>query len=144
MAFYDSSVSRFFIDDTGGDSRDLSPYITAMSGLPGPRRLNPATTVNDTGDKWSPGLQGATPRLELLWSDDTDVGPDTVFGPLRVHTAAVDFNYGPEGDTAGDIKYYGTCWIEDFDITSRVGNLVVATVILKVEGVVNKGTFPVV
>jgi len=144
MAFFDSSVSRFEIDDSGGDSRDLSPYITALSGLPGPRRLHPATTINDTGDKWHPGLQGATIRLELLWSDDADVGPDTVFGALRVHTAAVDFNYGPEGSTAGDVKYYGTCWVENYEITSRVGNLVAATADLKVQGVVNRGTFPIV
>ena len=144
MAFFDSSVSRFFIDTTGGVSSDISPYITAISGLPGPRRLNPATSINDDGDKWSPGLQGATIRIEMMWSDDALVGPDTVFAPLRVYTAAIDFNYGPEGDTNGDIKYYGTCWVEDFEITSRVGNLVVATAILKVEGVVNYGTFPVV
>lgn len=144
MVFHDSSMSRFFIDDTGGDSREISPYITAISGLPGPRRLHPATTIEDTGDKWHPGLQGTTIRLELLWSDDALVGPDTVFGALRTHTAAVDFNYGPEGDTAGDIKYYGTCWVENYEITSRVGNLVAATVELKVQGTVSKGTFPVV
>ena len=144
MAFFDSSVSRFFIDDTGAASRNMSPYITAVSGLPGPRRMVPATTINDTGDKWHPGLQGTTIRLEVQWSDDALVGPDLVFGLLRTHTSAVNFNYGPEGAVAGDVKYYGTCWVEDFNITSRVGSLVSATVEIKVEGAVLRGTFPVV
>ena len=144
MVFYESMLSRFFIDTTGGVSSDISPYIVSISGLPGPRRLVSATTINDTGDKWHPSLQGATIRLELQWSDDALVGPDTVFGPLREHTAAVDFNYGPEGDTNGDVKYYGTCWVEDFEITTRVGTLVSATAIMKVQGTVSRGTFPVV
>jgi hypothetical protein len=144
MAFFDSQESVFFIDDTGSDSRDLSDYIVAINGLPGPRELSEATSLADAGRKWHPSLENSIINLELMWSDDTLVGPDTVLGPLRTHTAAVDFNYGPEGGTSGDVKYYGTCWVRNYNITSRVGNLVMATAELQVNGQVSRGTFPVV
>jgi len=142
--FVDSQESAFLIDDTGGDSRDLSPYIVAVDGLPGPRELSDATALGAGGRKWHPSLENVIINLELMWSKDTLVGPDTVLGPLRTHTAAVDFNYGPEGQTAGDVKYYGTCWVRNFKITSRVGGLVMAAAELQVNGQVARGTFPVV
>lgn len=144
MVFKDSQESAFFIDDTGGDSRDLSPYIVAIDGLPGPRELSEATALGDGGRKWHPSLENAPFTLELMWSDDSLVGPDTVLGPLRTHSAAVDFNYGPEGSTNGDVKYYGTCWVRNYKITSRVGTLVMAMAELQVNGKVSRGTFPVV
>lgn len=134
MAFFDSKLSVFKIDDTGSTLRDVSPYITSIDGLPGPRRLYPVTALGDSGDKYHPGLQGATITLELMWSVDASVGPDTVFGPLRTHTSAVDFEYYPEGTT----KYSGTCWVEDFNIHTRVNNLVMATVVMKVDGTVTR------
>lgn len=144
MAFFDSQNSVFFIDDTGGNSRDLSPYIVSIDGLPGPRELSEATSLADAGRKWHPSLENVPFTLELMWSDDALVGPDTVFGPLRTHSAAVDFNYGPEGSVGGDVKYFGTCWIRNFKITSRVATMVLAMVELQVEGQVSRGTFPVV
>lgn len=141
MAFFDSSESYFAIDDTGATLRDVSPYIVAIDGLPGPRDLGDATTINDTGHKWHPSLENVTITLELLWSPDSNVGSDTVFGPLRTHTAAVDFEYGPQGSTGGDIKYSGTCWLRNYTVQTRVGSLVLCRVELAVEGTVTRGTF---
>jgi len=141
MAFYDSNLSKFFITDTGSDEREISPYIVSISGLPGPRELNEATALGDTGRKWHPALQNAVIILELMWSDDTDVGSDTVLGPLREHTAALAFNYGPEGNDSTDIKYSGTCWVRNYEITSRVGAMVLARAELQVNGAVAKGAY---
>lgn len=141
--FVDSQESAFLIDDVNAVSRDLSPYIVAVDGLPGPRELSDATALGAGGRKWHPSLENVIINLELMWSDDADVGPDTVLGPLRTHTAAVDFNYGPEGQAVDDVKYYGTCWVRNFKITSRVGNLVMAAAELQVNGQVSRGVFPV-
>jgi len=142
--FQDSQESVFFIDNTSGVSKELTPYIIAVDGLPGPRKLSEATALGDGGTMWHPGLEDVPFTLELYWSKDADVGPDTVLGPLRTHTAAVDFNYGPEGDTAGDIKYSGKCWVRNFTAPTRVGNLVFAKAELQVNGQVSRGTFPIV
>jgi len=138
----DSQDSVFKIDDTGSSLQDLSPYIIAVDGLPGPRKLSDATALGDGGTKWHPSLEDVAFTLELYWSKDTDVGPDTVLGPLRTHTAAVDFEFGPEGAAETDIKYYGTCWVRNFTVPVRVGNLVFAKAELQVNGKVSRGAFP--
>ena len=35
MAFFDSRVSRFLIEDAGGTKRDLSAFVVDVRGLPG-------------------------------------------------------------------------------------------------------------
>lgn len=141
MAFFDSSISIFQITDTGSTLRDISPYIVSIDGLPGPREFGDVTVLGDGGHKWNPTLENVSVTLELLWSDDASVGSDTVLGPLRSHTAAVAFDYGPEGKTAGDIKYSGNAWVEDYSIVSRVGNMVTARCVLRVNGTVTRGTY---
>lgn len=141
MSFFDSQQSVFQITDTGATLRDITPYIVAIDGLPGPRELGEATTLNDGGRKWYPTLENATITLELLWSDDANVGADTVLGPLRTHTAAVAFDYGPEGKSSGDVKYSGNAWVRNYQIVSRVGNLVAARCELAVNGQITRGTY---
>lgn len=136
--FYPSKDSTFEIDDTGAVQRDISPYIISIDGLPGPRELIEVTALGDTGRTFIPGLENSVITLELQWSEDASVGPDTVLGPLRTHTAAVDFEYGPEGNAQGDIMYTGTCWVRNFQITTRVGSQVTARCELQVEGAVGR------
>ena len=139
--FQSSTASYFAIDDTAAVLRDISPYVKSVDGLPGQRGLDDATAFGDTGRKGNPGLEDVTITLNMMWSKDANVGADTVLGPLRTHSAAVDFEYGPEGSTAGDIKYSGTCWVESYTTPSRVGSLVESIATLKVNGVVTRGTF---
>ena len=144
MAFFDSSLSVFQITDVAGPTlRDISPYIVSIDGLPGPREFGDVTVLGNGGHYWQPTLENVTISLELLWSDDSDVGSDTVLGILRTHTAAVAFDYGPEGKGNGDIKYSGNAWVEDYRILSRVGNMVTARCVLKVNGTVGRTTYTV-
>jgi hypothetical protein len=133
---WDSGLSVFKITDTGSSERDISDYVVAVDGLPGPRELNEATTLNQTGRKWHPTLQNGAFSLELVYSEDANVGSDTVLGPLRTHTAAVAFKYYPRG-TSGKL-YSGNAWVRDYKITTRVGALVLARCDLQVNGVVTR------
>ena len=54
MAFFDSKVSKFLLDDTGGTQRDLSAYLTDVRGLPGRRELNEVTALGDGGPRFIP------------------------------------------------------------------------------------------
>ena len=141
MAFFDSKVSKFLIDDTGSVQRDLSAYITDVRGLPGPRNLNEVTALGDSGAKFIPGLEDATVALSGIFDDTATTGPDAVLGPLRTHGSAVDFEYGPEGSGSGDVKYSGTCWVLTYELRSRVGNRVEWSAVVQVEGTVSRGTF---
>ena len=141
MAFFDSKVSRFLIDDTGAVQRDLSAYITEVRGLPGLRNLNEVTALGDSGAKFIAGLEDVLIGLVGLFDDTATTGPDAVLGPLRTHASAADFEFGPEGSATGDVKYSGTCWVLTYELRSRVGSLVEWTAALQVQGAVTRGTF---
>lgn len=141
MGFFDSRASRFFIDDVSGVQRDLSPYLTEVRGLPGPRHLNDVSALGDGGARFVPGLEDVAITLHGLFDNAAGSGPDAVLGPLRTHASPVDFEYGPEGAGAGDVKYYGTCWVVSYELRSRVGSLVEWSAVLQVDGTVQRGTF---
>ena len=141
MAFFDSTVSRFLIDDADGDRRDLSPYLTEVSGLPGRRALNEVTALGDRGARFVPGLERASIRLEGLFDNTDSSGPDDILGALRSHSSAVDFEYGPEGAAKGDVSYTGACWVASYELRSRVGRLVEWSASLQVDGAVARGAF---
>lgn len=147
MAFFDSKVSVFRIDDTGGTLRDLSLAITDIGGLPGNRNLNEVTALGDSGVKHLPSLEDVSIALSGHYNDQAAQaspslsGPDNILGPLRTHTSAVDFEYGPEGGASSDVKYSGTCWVENYETQASVGNVVAWTATLRVDGVVARGTF---
>ena len=80
--------------------------------------------------------------MDFLWSEDTLVGPHTVLGLVRQLTAAVAFDYGPEGKAANDIKYSGTCRLKEWPNETRIGDLVrILGVQFQVEGIVTLGTY---
>ena len=133
-AFFDSRLSVFKITPVGVAIQDISPYIVSLD-FPTGRRLYPVTALGSTGDAYAPGLYGSTITMELMWSDDATLGPDTIFRVLRDHTAATAYEYYPEGGSSP--KYSGNCWVEDYVIHTRVNNLLMATVTLKTDGAIN-------
>ena len=141
MAFFDSKVSKFRIDDTGSVLRDLSAYITEVRRLPGARALNEITALGDSGAKYVAGLEDVAITLSGMFDNTSTSGPDAVLGPLRTHSAAVDFEYGPQGASSGNVKYSGTCWVTSYALRSRVGDLVGWSAALQVNGTVTRGAF---
>ena len=141
MAFFDSRVSRFSLNDAGGTKRDLSTYVVDVRGLPGSRALNEVTALGDSGARFIPGLQDVAFSLSGLFDSTATSGPDAVLGDLRSHTAAVSFEYAPHGTATGAVKYGGKCWVVSYELRSRVGRLVEWTASLQVDGVVTRGTY---
>ena len=140
MAFFNSELSAFQIND-GTALRDISPYITSIDGLPGAKQLREVTALGATGTAWKQAIENIVITLELMWSDDATVGPDTVFRLVRALTAYTAWDYGPEGKVAPSQKYYGSCWLLDYTIQSRVGDIVRAKVQLQVEGALSIGAY---
>ena len=141
MAFFNSESSKFQIND-GSSLRDISAFVLSIEGLPGAVELREVTAVGASGHAWSRGIEAEhVISLELFWSDDASTGPDTVFRLVRALTSATAWDYGPEGSGSGAQKYSGTCWLQDFKITTRVGNKVMARVEIKVEGAITVGTY---
>ena len=142
LAFFDSRVSRFLIFDAGGSSRDLSPFIADVRGLPGDRTLNEVTALGDSGARFIPGIEDVTFLVSGIFDDRAPRGPDAVLGPLRAHSSPVRFEYGPRGTSAGSVRYSGSCWVASYRLRSRVGNRVEWAAALQVDGTVERDSFP--
>ena len=138
MAFTDGQRSRFRIADTGGVMRDLSAYITEVSGLPGERTLNEVTALGDMGARFKPGAEAVQFTLRGLFDDTPDAGADAVLGALRYHTAATAFEYAPAGLAVDSVRYAGDCWVRSYELLSRSGEIVSWRATLQVEGVINR------
>ena len=141
MAFFDSRVSRFLLFDAGGASRNLSPFITDVRGLPGDRSLSEVTALGDGGARFIPGIEDVAVLLSGIFDDSEPGGPDSVLGPLRAHSSPVRFEYGPRGAAAGSVRYSGSCWVASYRLRSRVGNRVEWAAALQVDGTVSRDSF---
>jgi hypothetical protein len=126
--FYDSQLSVLKITDTGGTLRDITAYLVNVTPHFG-RKMNDSTTVGQTHDQSMPGLNQTSLDIELLYSEDADVGTDTVLGPLLTDATARAWEYYPRG--ASGKKYSGSGFIENYQPLTKVGNLVGATATLR-------------
>jgi hypothetical protein len=118
MAFYDSRVSKFFVD-----KYNLTPFtrdVAPKSNSP----LRDVTVLGDTGRKWFRG----TGEDVASWSglfDDGASGSDVIMDGLRAATVSQVISIW-SGDTVLGNQGYGSGdgWSVGPEITSRVGNMV--------------------
>lgn len=112
--------SVFKVDDSGGTLRDISNDVDNVSGLPAARALADVTSYGDAGERFYPGLQGATFTVTGQFNSAATTGSVTVLNGLRTAANTATFEYGPEGSTTGKIKYTAECWLESFTTDSSV------------------------
>lgn len=141
MTKFNSRVSVFLLDDTGGNQRDLSSYITEIVGLPGEREMLQQTAIGASGRERDPGLENGLFQIAGFFDDTSTSGPDAVLRALRTHGSPVDFEYGPKGSGGSSVKYSGTCWVRKYTLTTRVAEMVGFIVDFEVHGQVTTGTF---
>lgn len=127
MAFFDSELSVFKITDTGAVERDISAYIVAITPSQG-RVKRDGTTLGLTHDNPDLGIKQTSYQLELLYSEDALVSPEVVLGGLHDANTAATYKYYPRG--VSGYYYTGSCKVENYQPTTRVGNLVGATALL--------------
>ena len=113
------------------------------------RKANSGISSSPTGCRWNrngsgpyrPGLTDGEIRLTGLWDDTASTGSYTVLSSLLGIETTVGYEYGPEGNTAGMIKYSGECVLTQYDESSPVDDMVAFTATLKISGDVTAGTF---
>ena len=141
MTFFDSSISRFHIDDTTGTSHDLSSSITDIDGIPGSRSLIDITSLTDDEPVYVVGVDPnpapTTVTLKGIFDDETDAVLGALF--TEDHPSPVEFSYAPAGTTPGSVKYSGQCWVERYEVSSTAGDRVGYTATLRIEGRIARG-----
>jgi hypothetical protein len=130
--------SVFSIDDTATTLQDISTKVTNVSGLPGSVEMAENTTFGSESKTYEPGLGDAQVSVECVWDSVLDgyLGTKTQW-----KAATRSFEYGPDGGTAGKVKYSGEAYISNVDIPAPVGDIIKATITLQVSGDVTVGTY---
>lgn len=133
--------SYFAIKDAasgGGTLRNLSDHITSVD-FPQEVSALEVTGLSDTDRKYIVGLGSTSISISGFW-DDASNNVDAVFAAI-LKAADVDWEYGPEGSTAGKRKYSGDCMVTRYSVSSPVDGVVSFSADIQVSGAVTRGTF---
>jgi hypothetical protein len=141
MSFVHGKSAVFKLDDSGGTLRTLTSYVDNVSGLPGGRELSAVTAFGDSGTKSISGLQNVTFSVSGHFDSTATTGPNAVINSLRTATATASFEYGPEGSSSGNIKFYGECWLTEYTVDASVSDKVSFSATFQVDGTVSNTTY---
>jgi len=141
MALAHGKDSYFSVEDSAATTlRNISPYVKTID-FNRSTDANDVTTKGAEGRTYRPGLTDGEIRLTGLWDDTASTGSQTVLQSLVGIEMTVGFEYGPEGNTNGMVKYSGECVCTQYDEGSPVDDMVAFTCTLKISGDVTVGTF---
>lgn len=133
--------SYFAVEDSAGTTlRNLTPHITSIDFNQG-NDQHDDTTMGKEGHTFRNGLTNGTITINGLWDKTASTGSDTVLQSLLGIEVTVGFEYGPEGNTAGQVKKSGECTLESYAESAPVADLVSFTANFNISGDVTVGTF---
>lgn len=135
------SVSQILIHD-GTSLRNISPYCKTID-VSQSRDANDVTTKGATGKTYRGGLTDGDVKISGLWDDTASVGTRTVFAVIKANgTGAISsIEWGPEGNTSGDVKETFAGVLTQYDESSPVDDMVAFTATIKISGAITVGTF---
>lgn len=134
MAFWHGSKSNFQIN-----SKDLSTFIDNVD-MPLITDTAETSTFGSTAKTYIVGLTDSTLSIGGKWDPTATTGPDAVLQAL-VGAAATTFIYGPQGTTAGFVKYTGSAILTNYKVTSPIGGVVTFTADFQCSGAITRTTF---
>lgn len=126
----------FKIDDSGGTLRDISNTLTDVSF---PRSIDTAesSSFGDSAKQYVVGLSDAT----ISVSGNFDATIDGYLAGTVGQAATLSFEYGPEGSTAGYVKFSGECILTSYEVSGAIGDVVTYSAEYQVTGSVTRGTW---
>lgn len=131
----------FAVEDSAGSTlRDLSDQINNVD-FNQENDSHDNTTFGQTGHTFQGGLTNGTITITGLWDKTASTGTETVLQSLVGHATPVAFEYGPEGNTAGNVKKSGECILLTYAESAPVADLVSFTATFQISGAVTKDVF---
>jgi hypothetical protein len=98
---------------------DLSAFLTEVRKS-GSADTPETTAFGATNKTYVVGV----PDAALTVTGYFDAVPDAQLGALVGTEVAPNFEYGPEGSTAGRVKYTGTMFVASYDLTNSITGVV--------------------
>ena len=133
MAFTHGSKAVFKLADATDVLTDISQYLTSVD-FPQDVDTADVTTFGSTYRKYLAGLTDATISIEGIF----DPAVDQILNAAR--SKAKDFEYYPQGSTAGLPKYSGQIICTNYTITSGVDGAVTFTADFQAASEIVRGT----
>ena len=126
----------FKVDNNAGSLTDISNTLTDVSF---PQSVDTAETsaFGSSAKSYIVGLTDST----LSISGNFDATVDAHLAAVVGQAATLSFEYGPEGSTAGQVKYTGEAILTSYEKSGAVGDVVTYSAEFQVTGAVTRGTY---
>jgi len=97
-----------------GTATDITAYVTSVTM---PREIDTAETscMGDTDKSFLAGLKGANISIEGKFDPTVDAHLDGIAGD-----DGIIFEYYPQGNSAGKVKYTGSCILTSYEVSESV------------------------
>ena len=126
----------FKVDNNAGSLTDISNTLTDVSF---PQSVDTAETsaFGSSAKSYVVGLTDAT----LSVSGNFDATVDAHLAAIVGKADSVSFEYGPEGSTAGFVKYTGEALLTSYEKSGAIGDVVTYSAEFQVTGAITRGTY---
>ena len=136
MAFEPGKGQVFKIDNAAGSLQDVSTYLTDID-FPEEADTEETTTLGKNAKTYLVTLTDATISVEGKW----DATADAIFAGIVGHATTKTFEYGPQGGTAGKVRYTGECICTKYQLKGSVGGVEEFTAEFQCSDTVTRDTY---
>jgi hypothetical protein len=126
----------FKVDNAAGSLTDISNTLTDV-GFPQSVDTAETSTFGSSAKSYVVGLTDST----LSVSGNFDATVDAHLAAILGQSASVSFEYGPEGSTAGYVKYTGEALLTSYEKSGAIGDVVSYSAEFQVTGAITRGTY---
>jgi hypothetical protein len=126
----------FKVDNSGGSLTDISNTLTDV-GFPQTVDTAETSTFGSSAKSYVVGLTDSS----LSISGNFDATVDAHLAGILGQSASVSFEYGPEGSTAGFVKYTGEALMTSYEKSGAIGDVVSYSAEFQVTGAITRGTY---
>ena len=128
--------ASFKVDNSGGTLTNISDTLNSVTF---PREIETleTTSFGSSNRSYVVGFTDATISIEGSFDATVDAHLAGILG----QEASVSFEYGPEGTTAGQVKYTGESFMTSYETAAGVGDIVTYSAEFQVTGAITRGAF---
>jgi hypothetical protein len=126
----------FKVDNAAGSLTDISNTLTDV-GFPQTVDTAETSTFGSSAKSYVVGLTDSS----LSVSGNFDATVDAHLAGILGQSASVSFEYGPEGSTAGFVKYTGEALMTSYEKSGAIGDVVSYSAEFQVTGAITRGTY---
>lgn len=141
MPFIHSKLSVIKIDNAAGSLTDISAYTNSVQ-LPQELEEVDVTTFGQTSRQFIAGFAMATLTLGGNWDRTFDGIMAGLYAAYRAGTVVSStFEYGPEGQDTGDVRYTGEAVMLTWEKGSELEDQVTWSAEFRVSGTITVNTY---